>query len=82
MEFPDKSELSPVEWIKVSVCEDATVYHDATIGVPSGLSDEEVYDFLHQDLIQNRIFKEENRTIGYDELNHFDWFREGAENPS
>ena len=82
MEFPDKSEVSPVEWITVTVREDATIYHDATIGVPSGLSDEEVFDFLHQDLIQNRIYEEENRTIEYGRTTDFDWFREGAENPS
>jgi hypothetical protein len=78
MDFPENSELSPVEWIRVSVCEDATVYHDVTIGVPRGLSDDQVTDLLLEDRNQERIYREENRTIeitghGYD----FDWLREG-----
>ena len=79
MKFPDNSELSPVEWIRVTVCEDARIYHETTIGVPRGLSDDELDDFLLEDSNQKRIFKEGNRTIEYLDTVDFDWFREGKE---
>jgi len=77
MEFPDNSKSSPVEWIRVTVCEDTRIYHETTIGVPRGLSDDEVTEFLLEDRNQERIFKEENRTIEYLDTLDFDWLREG-----
>ena len=77
MDFPENSKLSPVEWIRVTVVEDATVYHDATIGVPRGLPDDEVTDFLLTDRCQEQLYKDENRTIEYHHTSDFDWLREG-----
>jgi hypothetical protein len=77
MKFSENPELSPVEWIRVSAVEDATINHDVTIGVPRGLSDEEVIDFLYEERIQRRIYKEENRTVESLGDLDFDWEREG-----
>jgi hypothetical protein len=79
MEFPDNPDVRPVEWIRVTVCEHARIYHEVTIGVPRGLSDDEVTEFLLEDRNQERIFKEENRTIEYLGTEDFDWLREGKE---
>lgn len=75
--FPDNSELPPVEWIRVSVCEDARIYHATTIGVPRGLSDDEVTEFLLEDRNQEKLYREENQTIEYLETEDFEWLREG-----
>ena len=74
---PENPDLNPVEWIKVSVQENATIYHEVTIGVPRGLTDDEVMDFLHEDRNLDKLYKEENRTIEWLDLVDFNWSREG-----
>lgn len=71
------------KYIKVTIDEDATIYHEGTVPVPSHLSDDEIDDYIwDNDVLEKWIWKEENKRISYGDSLNLEWFRSGEiENP-
>ncbi len=59
-----------------------TISYEGTIPVPSGLSDDEVDDYIDDDRLEKWIYREENRFTEYNGDGETKWFRSGVtENP-